>query len=54
MYNASFFILYYDQNMREYFTNYTYIADQHDSSINIQTVYTTTTQTDVVRIVTSK
>jgi hypothetical protein len=31
-----------------------YIPGQHDSSINIQTVYTATTQTDFIRIVAAK
>ena len=31
-----------------------YIPGQHDGSINIQIVYTATTQTDVMRIVTTK
>jgi len=51
MYRASFIILYYNQQMHNYFTNYTSLPDQHDSSINTQIVYTTNTQTDFMRIV---
>jgi hypothetical protein len=35
-------------------THSIYIRDQHDSTINRQTVYTVTTQTDCMRIVTTK
>jgi hypothetical protein len=54
MYRASFIILYYDQQMQNYFTNYTRIPSQQDSSINIQIVYTATAQTDFMRIVATK
>jgi hypothetical protein len=42
-YHSHFLILIYD-----------YIPGQHDSSTNIQTVYTATTQTEFMRIVTTK
>ena len=34
------------------YDNEPYVPDKHDSTINIQTVYTASTQTDFVRIVT--
>jgi len=54
-----FFILYYDQLMDNYFTNYhtpMYICIYctYQASINIQIVYTATTQTDYMNIVATK
>jgi len=66
MYHESMFILYYDQQMHNYFTNYQfptcfdtivsspYVSDQYDSNIYLQILHTTTTQTDFMRIVASK
>jgi len=66
MYRAYFIILYHDQQTHNYFTNYhtatcfdtivssRYVSDQHDSSANIQTVRTASTQTGCVRIVATK
>jgi len=56
MYRASFIILYYDQQMHNYFTNCHTpacfdVSGQHDSSINTQIAYSATTQTDFMRIV---
>ena len=67
MYRAPCIILYFDQRMQNYFTNYHtptyfdnigsssgswYVPGKHDSSNNIQIVYTATTQADFMRIAT--
>ena len=57
MYRASFIILYYDQQMHNYFTNYHIpicMYCKYLASINIQIVYTATTQIDYMKIVATK
>jgi hypothetical protein len=50
MYRASFIILIFDQQCKII----AQIPGQHESNINIQTVYTATTQTDFMRNVATK
>jgi hypothetical protein len=42
---------YYEQQIQISLRRITYVLGQHDKSINIQTAYTATTQTDFMRLV---